>query len=106
MRKLLILVLAFSTFAWAHGAKKTDQSRAAGNDWYQATLNREIDHSVAVNKTTEAPSVAFSENPAGFQTPASMAARQGGQGSDWYDQRVKIANDVNLRDLHALKMAR
>ena len=105
MRKLLIAVLALSTMAWAHGAKKTDQTRSgAGTDWYQAMLNPQINNWSALNKpeVIEPPSVAFSENkPAPFETPASMAARQGG--SDFYDQKVKVAAEVNQQDLGALR---
>ncbi len=109
MRKLLLIaMLAVSTMAWAHGAKKMDnQTRSdAGTDWYQAKLNPQIDQFVRLNKpeVIQSPSVAFSENkPVSFETPGSMAARQGG--SDWYDQKVKIAAEVNRSDLEALKNA-
>ena len=109
MRKLLLIaMLALSTLAWAHGAKKTDhQSSRAGNDWYQAMLNTQIDQSVRLNKTTGPPAIAFSENaPAQFQTPSAMAARQGGKGEDFYNQRVKIASEVHQRDLDAKKSKR
>jgi len=99
MRKvLLIAMLALSTLAWAHGAKKGDQARA-GNDWYQAQLNSQVNSFVAVNQAV-APSP--TSEPASFQAPGSMAAPGGGS-DDWYNQKIKSASDVNRRDLSALK---
>ena len=106
MRKLLIVVLALSTFAWAHGAK-TDQSRSsAGNDWYQAMLNSQVDQSVRLNQSISPTATAFAEREAApFQQPPSIAAPQAGGGEDWYNQKLKIQNELNLRDLNVLKGA-
>ena len=104
MRKLLLIgMLAVSTLAWAHGAKKGGDQSRAGNDFYQATLNTQVEQFVRLNKTGT-PSSALAEN-APFQAPGSMAARQGAGGDDWYNQRLKIATDVRQRDLGALKGA-
>ena len=101
MRKLFIIVLALSTFAWAHGAKKTDQTRSgAGNDWYQAMLNSQTDHFVRQNQAITSTTAAAAEN-ATFQTPGSMAARQGGE--DWYNQKVAIQSDLSRKELNSLK---
>ena len=107
MRKLLLVAMvALSTLAWAHGAKKTDQSRS-GNDWYNKVLAAQVDQRVRLNQTISPAATAFAERePASFQQPGSMAARQGGRGEDWYDQKVKTQSEVNRRDLNALKGAR
>ena len=101
MRKLLLVaMLALTTMAWAHGAKKTDQTKA-GNDWYQAMLDRHVDQQVKLNQTV---SPAATE-PAAFQAPSSMAAREGDRGEDFYNQKIRIQSEVSRRDLSALKSA-
>jgi hypothetical protein len=105
MRKLLLIVmLGLSTLAWAHGAKNMKQQSQTGNDWYQAQLNSQIDSSVRFNQTIAPSATAFAERePGAFQQPSSMAAREGGGGDDWYNQKLKIQNEVNRRDLQSLK---
>ena len=103
MRKLLLIaMLGLSTLAWAHGAKNMKQQSQAGNDWYQTTLNAQVDQSVRVNQSVSPAATAFAERES-FQQPGSMAARQGGQGEDWYDQKIKTQSEVNRRDLSAIK---
>ncbi len=106
MRKFVLIgMLALSTMVWARGAQKSGGHQSSGGkDWYQATLNTQIDQSVRLNQAGAAsPAVQFSENePAAFKTPPAMAARGAG-GDDWYNQKIKIANGVHQRDLGALK---
>ena len=105
MRKLLLVaMLAISTLAWAHGAKKTDQTSQAGQNWYQAMLDRNVDQRVKLNQTISPAATAFAERET-FQQPGSMAAQQGGTAGDFYDQKVQIQSEVNRRDLGALKSA-
>jgi len=105
MRKLLIAMLALSTLAWAHGGKKTDNQSRAGSDWYQATLNSQVDQSVRLNQTVSPAATAFAERgPAPSGTPPAMAGRAGAQ-DDFYNQKIQIQSEVNRRDLNALKKA-
>lgn len=105
MRKLLLVAMvALSTLAWAHGAKKTDQSRS-GNDWYNQMLAAQVDQRVRLNQTISPAATAFAERgPAPSGTPPAMAGRAGAQ-DDFYNQKVQIQSEVNRRDLNALKGA-
>lgn len=102
MRKLLIVVLALSTVAWAAGKHGATKSKHAGGDWYQATLNVQCDQFVRLNQTIAPTATAFAERES-FQPPA-MAAR-GVRGEDWYNQKVMIQSEVSQRELKALKNA-
>lgn len=88
MRKLLLIVVTLSlgTFALAQMAgNNSDNSQAAGNDWYNQQLAANIQQFTLIAAAT-APS-AQAEGQSGA-LPESMAANVGGQGNDWYNQRL------------------